>query len=254
MSTRKELRQPDALQRAGIEAREWFQQRQTVVLAGVLAVVLAGLAAALVSYLSGRSEDKAARELGATLELLERPVYAGAVPEGGPQVFKTQKDKDEALAKGLAEFRDKHRGTRAGLTAALTLADADFRLAKYDDALAAYTEYADKAPQDDPLRGAALEGIGYSYEGKGDLPKALASFERLAREGNGEFLVGMGMFHRARTLVQMGQKEEGAKVFQEIQAAHPDTAAARMASERLTILASEGVKIPAPAARPDAGS
>ncbi len=253
MSTRKELRQPDALQRAGIEAREWFKERQTVVLVGVLAVVLAGLAAALVSYTSGRKEDKASRDLGAALELLERPVYAGAAPEDA-KVFKTQKDKDEATAKAMAEFRDQHKGTRAALTATLTLADADYRLAKYDDALAAYTEYADKTPADDPLRGAAIEGQGYSYEAKGDLPKALSTFERLAREGNGEFLVGMGMFHRGRILAEMGQKEEAAKVFQEIQDAHKDTAAARMASERLTILASQGVKIPAPAARPDAGS
>jgi hypothetical protein len=98
---------------------------------------------------------------------------------------------------------------------------------------------------------------GYSFEAKKQYDEALGSFQKLSQDAKGEFLVGMGEYHRGRVLALKGQKDEAANVLTQLSAAHPGTAAARLAAERLAVLASQGVKLPPPppAAKPtpDAG-
>ena len=64
-----------------------------------------------------------------------------------------------------------------------------------------------------------------------------------------ELLNGMGEYHKGRVLVLQGKKDDAAKVFADIPGKFPNTAAARMATERLNLLASQGVKVP-PVAKP----
>jgi len=255
--TRKEMKAPDALQRAGQDAREWVQGRQRSLAIGI-AVAFVGLSgAALVSYLSGKSEAAAAKELGQELQTLARPVDA-APPADAPAEnppFKTEKDKDEAIVKAMTDFRAQHGGTHANASAALPLAQALFRLQKYDESLAAFDDYLKIVPPDDPLRALALEGKGYCFEAKNQLDQALATFDELSRESKTEFMNGMGLYHRARVLIAQGKKTEAAAQLAEIPGSAPNTAAARLAQDRMNLLASQGVIIP-PVAKPpslDAG-
>lgn len=257
--TKKELRQPDTLQRVGLEAQSWLHERQRAVGIAVLVVLGVGLVAAIASYVSDRGEAQAQLALGAALRPLERPVRevaAGTTPPAGEDPpFPTQGEKDEAVVKSLSDFRAAHPDRDAAITAALPLAQAQHRLGRYDEALASYELFLKAAKPDDPLRGQALEGKGYAHEAKGQLDEALATFDRLASEQKGAFLKGMGLYHRARILEAQGKKEEAAKVLSDLQAQDTDTAAARMARERLSLLAIQGVAIPAaPTAGPDAGT
>ncbi|HYX92979.1 MAG TPA: tetratricopeptide repeat protein [Myxococcaceae bacterium] len=261
---RKELRAPDALQRAGLEARHWMEGREKLIVGTVVAVVAIGAAVALFHYFSDRSERMAERQLGTALIPLTRPVAEPGQqpPPNLPETekpFATQREKDEAVVASLTKFRQEHRGTRSATTAALPLAQSLNRLGRYDEALKAYDEFLKGAAQGDPLRAAALEGKGYAYEAKGQLDEALRAYDELARLQKAEFLDGMGLFHRARILILQGKKEEAAQALSEIPPAFPNSAAARMATERLNLLASQGVKVPppAPAAAPaaqDAGA
>ena len=70
---------------------------------------------------------------------------------------------------------------------------------------------------------------------------------------------GMGLYHRARILLLQGKTEEDVKQLQEIESAAPGSSAARLAVERVGVLASQGVKIPEPPPKtavvfPDAGT
>lgn len=259
MTARKELRQPDALQRAGTDARDWLKERERAVGIAVIVVLLVGLAAALASYFSQRGEEKASRQLGAALAPLERPVREGPAPANALETpespFASQKAKDEAVIKSLSDFRAAHSGTDAAATAALPLGQAQLRLGQSDAALASFDEYLKKAPAKLATRAQALEGKGYALEAKGDLEGALGVYDQLAKESSSEFLAGMGSYHRARILVAQGKKDEAAKLLTEIERDHPDSAASRMSRERLTLLAAEGVAIPtaSPAAGVDAG-
>jgi hypothetical protein len=64
----------------------------------------------------------------------------------------------------------------------------------------------------------------------------------------------MGVYHQARILILQGKKEEAAQLLTQLNADHPGSPGAKLGSERLALLAAEGVKIPPPpAAHPDAG-
>src|SRR5689334_20287908 len=119
----KELKKPDEFQKLGAEAVPFLEQhgRQVVlVVGGILAV---GLVIAVGSSMSGRGEETASRDFGAALKVLERNVNATAteVKPGEDPPFKTEAEKDEAIAKALSEFRAKHPGTKAAVSAALPL-------------------------------------------------------------------------------------------------------------------------------------
>jgi tetratricopeptide (TPR) repeat protein len=258
--TRKELRGPDAFQKAGFELREWLQERQRLVVLLVVLIFLGGAGVTLGSYVSSRGEAQAARDLGLVLKTVQRPVNAKgnkdpeADPDSGP-AFDTQEAKDEALVKELSELRQKYPRSRAAVTAALPLGEAQLRLGRADQALSAFQTYLKGTPADEPLRAEALECQGYAYEAQGQLEQALASFDQLARDSQTEFLSGMGLYHRARILVLQNKKEDAAQVLSQIPVAYPNSAAARMAAERMAELTAQGVKVPSPSlsAAPDAG-
>jgi tetratricopeptide (TPR) repeat protein len=250
--TQRELKQPDAFQRAGGEARDWLVERQTLVLLAIGVAVVGGLLVGLFSYFSSRGEAKAAQELGRALEILKRPVVPtpegtqATPPAGEDPPFKTTQEQDQALVKALTDFRAAHKGTSSATTAALPLGKAEYRLGNHDNALAAFGDYLKNAPQNDPLRAGALEGQGYAYEAQQKYDQALASFEEMSKVDAGGYLEGMGQYHRARILILQGKKDDAAAVLVKIPVDHPNSAASRLATERTSLLAAEGVKIPEP--------
>ncbi|HXN41523.1 MAG TPA: tetratricopeptide repeat protein, partial [Myxococcaceae bacterium] len=217
--------------------------------------------AGAMSYVASRSETRASKMLGGALHSMGRPVKgADATAEESEQEdsppFATQRAKDEEVSKQLTELRQKYPRTRAAVTSALPLAEAQYRLEDYDRALVTFEDFLKAIPAGDLLRAEALEGEGYAFEAKGQLEQALLTFDQMARTSKADFMPGMGLFHRARILILQNKKDEAAKALVEIKNDHPTSAAARMAAERLAMLSREGVKIPeAQAAKPaaDAG-
>jgi tetratricopeptide (TPR) repeat protein len=257
--TQRELKQPDAFQRMGSEAREWLIERQTLVVIAVGVLLVGGLCVALFGYFSERSEAKAAKELGAALEILERQVVPPPegtaltpVTEDGKAPFKSTQEQDQALVKALTDFRAAHKGTKSATTAALPLGKAEYRLGNQDGAAAAYSEYLKDAAQNDPMRAAALEGQGYAYEAQQKYDQALASFDEMSKVDAGGYLEGMGQYHHARLLILQGKKDDAAAILVKIPVEHSGSAAARLATERTALLAAEGVKLPE-APKPTAG-
>lgn len=251
--TQRELKQPDAFQQLGAEAQHWLVERQTLVALAVGVLLVGGLVVALFSYFSHRSEAKAARELGAALEILDRPIVptpegteVKPVAEGEKAPFKTAKEQDEALVKSLTDFRAAHKGTASATTAAVPLAKAQYRLGNLDAALTSFSEFLKDAPQNDPMRVGALEGQGYAYEAQQKYDQALASFDDMSKVDSGGYLEGMGQYHRARILILQGKKDDAAALLVKIPVDHPGSAAARLSTERTSLLAAEGVKIPPP--------
>ena len=258
--TQRELKQPDAFQRVGAEARDWLIARQTLVVLGVGLVIVGGLVVGLVSYLSHRGETGAAKELGKALEILERPIVA--MPEGSQLTpvegtgtetpFKSAQEQDEALVKALTDFRAANKGSTSATTAALPLGKAEYRLGHFDNAVAAYTDFLKDTGLNDPMRVAALEGQGYAYEAQKKYDQAIASFDDMSKGDAGGYLEGMGQYHHARILVLQDKKDEAAALLVKIPVEHAGSAAARLATERLALLSAAGVKIPE-APKPDAG-
>jgi tetratricopeptide (TPR) repeat protein len=254
MTTKQELRAPDAFQLYGAEASDWLQKRQQYIGLAVGVVLVGGLIAATVHYFSARGEEKASKQLGEALAVMERPVVVGvdlqpAAPGQEPP-FKSEQDKDKAIVDSLAAFRSAHPGSNAAAMAALPLGKAEYRRGNYAEALTAFGEFLDKANKEDPLVVTAREGQGYAHEAKGELDQALVSFQEMAKLDAGGFLQGMGQYHQARILVAQGKKDEAAKMLSDLKTTQTNTAAGRLATERLAVLAAQGVKIPEPAPTP----
>jgi tetratricopeptide (TPR) repeat protein len=226
---------------------------------GVVLVALFGFA--LWSYLHDRREERAALAMGEVLAVVERPVGAATPAEddgSDAAPFPTERAKDEGIVKSLSDFRAKEGFSRATRIAELPLAQAELRLGRVDTALPTLTEFAKREPTDNPLRVLALEGEGYAHEAKGEYAEAQAAFEKMNSENKTEFMNGMGLYHRARMLLLQGKKVEAAAAFSEIGALAPGTAAARLAAERVSELAQQGVvappsMVPSVAAAADAG-
>jgi tetratricopeptide (TPR) repeat protein len=258
---KQELRAPDAFQRIGYEAQDWLIKKQSLIGGAVVLVLVAGLGIGLYSHFSQRGEEKAAKALGQALQVLERPVEGSERAQGSQEKpFPSQEAKDKEVRDSLNKFRTEHGGSRAAATAALPLGKAEYRLGNYDAALTAFKDYLDKAPKEDPLRASAYEGQGYTYEAQGKYDQALGAFEEMAKAESGEYLQGMGQYHRARMLVQLGRKDEAAQELVNLKTVQANTAAGRLATERLAVLAAQGVKVPEPtpaateaAAKKDAG-
>jgi tetratricopeptide (TPR) repeat protein len=251
--TKKELKQPDALQRAGLEASSWLEGKEKLLVAGVVALVLLGLVVAIVDALGDRSQRRAQSALGAALEPVLRSVAEeGAPPPEGADTekppFASQQAKDEAVVSSLTAFRKEHPGTRSAATAGLPLGQALYRLGRHDEAIKAFDDFLAGVEKDAPLRAVALEGKGYAHEAKGELDRALAAYEQLVGHKGGGFLDGMGKLHRGRVLELQNKRDEAAQVYAAIPAEHPNSAAARQALERLNLLASQGVNVPVPKA------
>jgi len=251
--TQKELRAPDAFQRVGGEARHWMEVHRTALVWAVVVVAVGAVAVAVASSLSTRGEERAARALGAALQSLDRPV-GEPTPGESQKPFATQAEKDRSLAGSLTSFRSEWGSTVSSTTAALPLAGAELRLAQPDGAQTHFSDFLARAASKQILRAAALEGEGLAWEAKGQLDRALDAFDRMSREDSAGFLAGMGLYHRARILALQGKKVEAAKAYQELVTAQPGTAASRLALDRLSLLAAEGIRPPAMApVVPDAG-
>lgn len=246
----KDLKQPDEFQKLGQEAVPWLEQHASKVMMAVGGFLAVGLVLGVMSSMSSRGEETAGKEFGAALRVLERQVNASATETkpGEDPPFKTEAEKDEAIVKALTDFRAKHAGKKAAVSAALPLAQALLRQGKASEAMPLLDEYLAKGDPADAVRPAALEARGYAFEAQQKYDDALAAFDALARETKTDFLKGMGQYHRGRLLQLKGDEAAAAKTFSEIESAAPNTAAARMAKDRIATLAAKGVAIPAPPA------
>lgn len=253
-----ELKQPDELQKLGQEAVPFMEKHGKAIVGGVGAVLVIGFVAAIVSTFSARGDEQASRDFGAALAVLDREVNAAPpaeLPPGKEAPFKSEAEKDEAIIKSLTDFRAKYGGKKAAVSAALPLAQAYLRQGKADQALPLIEEYLNKSESNDPLRPAGYEARGYALEAQKKYDDALTAFDTLARENKTDFMKGMGQYHRGRVLLLKGDTAGAAKTFSEVEGAAPNTAAARLAKERISALIASGVTVPTAAVVPaaDAG-
>jgi tetratricopeptide (TPR) repeat protein len=253
--TKKELKSPDAFQKAGAEAVPFIEQHGKTIVGVVVGVLVVGGGFSIARELSERGQAVADKELGAALKVMARPVNAAGTldEQTGELPFKTDAEKEEAVIQALTEFRGKNAGKRAAANAALPLGQALLRQGKADEGLKLVEEYLKNSEVSDPLRPEALEAKGYALEALKKPDEALAAFDQLAAENTTEFLQGMGKYHRGRILLGQGKSEEAAKLFVDLQTAAPGSSAARLAADRVSLLAASGVKIPQAALAADAG-
>lgn len=257
----RELQAPDEFQKLGEQAVPWLERHGKQLGMGVLAIVGVLLVVSVVRSIGSGADEKASQDVSNALRVLSREVKAKpaadakaeapadeAKPAPGEEPFATEADRDAEFIKQANDVRQKHSGKPAAVRAALPLAQALLRQGKPGDAVPLVDEFLRSTDANDPLRAAALEARGYAMEAQGKYDDALSAFDQLARENKTEFLKGMGLYHRGRILELKGDGAAAAKQFVDLQGQAPESAAARLAKDRLALLAAKGVAIPQPVA------
>jgi tetratricopeptide (TPR) repeat protein len=228
--TRKEMKGPDRFQVAAADAATWAAKRQKQIAGAAVAVLaIVAVVIGISSYIdSGKS--KAGGALYKALDASSGEVSAVPLPNFDRPLYKTAEEKQKAVLAEAEKVRERFGGSRAAITAALVAGDAQLALKDYDKAVASYQQFLDKAPPDDSLRFAGVDGLARAQEGKGDLDAAAKSWEKA--EGIA-FFKDRAAIERARVLAKAGKTDEAKKVLEGVA---KDSPLAADASERLSRL------------------
>jgi tetratricopeptide (TPR) repeat protein len=151
--------------------------------------------------------------------------------------FKTAQERGDAVLKELDVFLT-GRSSRGLMNEARLMKGATLLgLGRSDDAIKAY-ENALIDNLDVRLRFLAHEGIGYAYEAKGDLDKALSAFGQIAGDAKefGGFYEDRGLYHRARLTAAKGDKPGAVTLYRQILDKAPDPAMKSEITDRLAVL------------------
>ena len=120
--------------------------------------------------------------------------------EGSPQEYKNAIERfDEVIAK--------FPKTQAGKLAVLYKGNIHLRLGEFDEAIKTYESYLEKAGKEKLYRAFAMEGLGYSYEGKKDYDKAMQAFQMIIDLGQG-FQLASAYLGMGRCSEKMGKTKE----------------------------------------------
>ncbi len=120
--------------------------------------------------------------------------------EGSPQEYKN-------ILERFNEVITKYPKTPGGKFALLYGGNIHLRLGEFDEAIKAYESYLEKAGKEKLYRAFAMEGLGYSYEGKKDYGKAIQAYQKVVDLGEG-FQLANAYLGLGRCSERMGKTKE----------------------------------------------
>jgi len=120
--------------------------------------------------------------------------------EGSPQEYKN-------VIERFNEVIIKFPKTPGGKLAVLYKGNIHLRLGEFDEAIKAYESYLGKAGKEKLYRAFAMEGLGYSYEGKRDYERAMNAFQKVIDLGVG-FQLANAYLGLGRCCEKMGKTKE----------------------------------------------
>ncbi len=186
-------------------------QKQVFIAAGIIVVIVAGIY--IYSIKAEESEAKATAELAKVLPAIEQKQYQQAI-DGQPGTGVI----------GLKKLVEDYSGTESGEAAKLMLANAEFYLGNYDEALKYYESYSGEIRE---MRAAAIAGQAACYEEKGEYEKAGNLFEKAANvfklnANNPSYLVSAG-----RNYLKVNNFDNARKVFETVKNEYENSNEAR---------------------------
>jgi tetratricopeptide (TPR) repeat protein len=173
---KKKLKEPDEFitlsERAYLSVTQ--HAKSIAVGAGVVLVLL--LFVFFFQKWGKKNAEDAYQMLNSVLETYQ--MVSSPYREGSPQEYKN-------VLERFNEVITKFPKTPGGKLAVLYKGNVHFRLGEFDEATKAYESYLEKAGKEKLYRAFAMEGLGYSYEGKRDYEKAMKAFQKVIDLGEG---------------------------------------------------------------------
>jgi len=210
--TKKQMKE-DKLVTVYTKVLEQFEiyQKQVFIAIGVIVVIVAG--AYIYSIKADENKTKATAELAKILPSIEQKQYQQAI-DGQPGTGVI----------GLKKLVEDYSGTEPGETAKLMLANAEFYLGNYEEALKYYESYSGGIRD---MKAAAIAGQAACYESLGKYEKAADLFEKAAKvfsdnANNPGYLVNAG-----RNYLKAGNADAAKKSFETVKTKYENSSEAR---------------------------
>jgi len=195
---KKKLKEPDEFITLTERAYLFLTRHAKPVAAGGVIVLVLILAFFFFQRWEKKKEGNAYQMFTLAVETYQ----AASTPyrEGSLQEYKDVLEKFD-------EIVTKFPRTSAGKLSMLFEGNLHLRLSEYEEAIKAYDAFLQKAGKEKLYRIFAMEGLGYSYEGKKDYQKALNAYQKIVELGetfqSPDAYLGMG-----RCYEKLGKNKE----------------------------------------------
>jgi tetratricopeptide (TPR) repeat protein len=196
--TKKKLKEPDEFVSFTEEAFLFITRHSRRIVSG--GIVLLIIVLSIVFYLrwEKKTEEEAYRKFSSALYLYQ--TVSSPYKEGSPSEYKSVLEKfDEVVGK--------FPKTSSGKISLLYQGNIHLRLDEFEEAVRSYQTFLQKAGKEKLYRTFAMEGLGYSYEGKKEYERAIQSFQKVLEEGEA-FQLGDAHLNMGRCYEKMGRKKE----------------------------------------------
>jgi tetratricopeptide (TPR) repeat protein len=158
-----------------------------------------------------RNEGNAYKMLTSVMETYQ--MVSSPYREGSPQEYKN-------VLERFNEVNTKFPRTSSGKLAVLYKGNIHLRLGEFDEAIKAYESYFEKAGKEKLYQTFAMEGLGYSYEGKRDYEKAIGAYQKLINLGE-DFQLANAHLGMGRCYEKMGKTREALEHYRSFLGAAP---------------------------------
>ena len=196
--TKKKLKEPDEFITLTQKSLLFIEAHlKKVVSAGIIIVVVV-LGLVFFQIWEKKKEAEASQKLSVAMEVYQR--VSSPYREGSPSEYKNALGSFDEVIKQFP-------GTSAGNFSLLYKGNIHFKLGEFDEAIKAYQAFLEKAGKEQLYRLFALEGLGYAYEGKKEVAKAIDAYQQIVAMGE-TFQSGDAYLSLGRCYERLGKNKE----------------------------------------------
>jgi len=206
--THKELKK-DKLVTTYFQVRSWFDNPENRKKIGIAAGIVAVLVIFVFIYISNQKtkNEEAETKLSGVISLYQQGKYQEAI--NGDQA---------AGITGLNEIVANYGGTKAGQTAKFFLANCQYSLKDYDNALKNYEDYSG---DNELVKASCISGMAAVYEIKGDLKKSAEYYEKSVNVNKNLVINQENLFNALRIYAQLNDKESASRIYKQLKEEYP---------------------------------
>jgi tetratricopeptide (TPR) repeat protein len=221
--TKKDLSKPDPFQIALTRITEFISaNKQKLYIASGCAVFILLLSAGWYLYNTNNENNARALYVKAHLAAFRNS------PSGN--LF------DPNSIKLYQDVAIQYPGTNAALTSLYRVGNFYYRINDIESSVKAYQEYLNASPKDNELTTLVYIGLGYCYESKKDLKKALEYFERAANTKSSAIFEGMNYRNIARIYEEMKNNEKSVEFYRKALEKTSDRATEQLINRKISSL------------------
>jgi len=196
--TKKKLREPDEFISFTEKTYLFITHHLKVIATGGIVVLITFFSIFLYQKWGKKSEEEAYRKFSLAVEIYQ--MISSPYREGSLSDYKNVLEK-------FNEILTKFPRTSSGKFSLLYKGNIQLRLGEFEEATKSYQTFLQKGGKEKLYRTFAMEGLGYSYEGKKDYEKALQAYQKLLEEGE-NFQLANAYLDIGRCYEKLGKNKE----------------------------------------------